>query len=505
MSTGEKSLEIRGPVALGALMAAAHGLRFADPAHALDDAWISFRIARAWVEQGVLSFNPDLPPVEGMTNLLWTLLSAGWIALLPGVDPVVPARLLGLLLHVATVVLAVRLAARVVAAEGGAARRAAHATGVLLGVSGSMAFWAMSGLETPLWTFLAVLGLDQLQRSRFASAGLVLGALAATRPEGILAGGLLALGGVGLDRKRGMVGLAVFGAAVIAVEAFRWATYGALVPNTFHAKAPDLQAGLAYVGGFWLYGLGLLGPLLVLPAVRLRRVSALLLLAGVMVAGAAWSGGDWMPGFRRLSLPLLWLAVAGGVGVGLARSTRDRLFVALGLSAWITGNALAAWKGGDSGSYPHDAMAELGRRAAATPGVDTVALVDIGRFGWEFPGTIVDLVGLVDAERAHLPGAHGDKPWDEAWFRSHDPDLLIARSETPIADPLPEPPRLGRPEVGMVRSVLEHGGYHLHTVLHPAEGQWLLVLAAEELVMPEELWGPRWDKDLPELLDAQSR
>lgn len=509
MDSPSESSTLRGPVALGALMAAAHGLRFVDPEHALDDAWISFRIARNALDHGVLTFNADLPPVEGMTNLLWTVLSAGWIALLPQVDPIVPARLLGLLLHVGTVVLAVRLVRRVVAAAGGEAARAAHATGLLLGVSGSMAFWAMSGLETPLLTFLLVLALDRLERGRAAAAGLALGALAATRPEGVLLGGLLALGAAVADRPRFLRTAGVYGLSVAALEAFRWTTYGSLVPNTFHAKAPDLAAGLSYVQGFWLYGLGLAGPLLVVPALRDRRVAALIALAGIMLAGAAWSGGDWMPGFRRCSEALVMLTLAAGVGVGLARTGRDRMLLALGLSAWITGNGLAAWKGLDSGLYPHGLMAELGRRAARTPGIEAVALVDIGRFGWEYPGRIVDLVGLVDAERAAAPGGHADKPWDEAWFRGHAPDLLVARSESPVTDPLREPLRLGRPEVGMVRSVLEHGGYHLHTVLQPAEGQWLLLFAADDLELPLDLWGPRSPKDLPQLLleaaDAEQR
>ena len=55
--------------------------RFRDPGYGIDDAWISFRIARNWVRGDGLTFNPGEPPVEGMTNLLWTLLSGAWLAL----------------------------------------------------------------------------------------------------------------------------------------------------------------------------------------------------------------------------------------------------------------------------------------------------------------------------------------------------------------------------------------------------------------------------------------
>lgn len=57
----------------------------------------------------------------------------------------------------------------------------------------------------------------------------------------------------------------------------------------------------------------------------------------------------------------------------------------------------------------------------------------------------------------------------------------------------------------MVRSVLEHGGYRLHSVLHPAQGQWLLIFALDGLVLPEAVWGVTSQKDLPELLGGGVR
>ena len=58
----------------------------------------------------------------------------------------------------------------------------------------------------------------------------------------------------------------------------------------------------------------------------------------------------------------------------------------------------------------------------------------------------------------------------------------------------------------MVRSVLDHGGYHLHTVMHPAEDQWLLLFAKDGLDLDPEVWGPRVPKDLRQLLiEASAR
>ena len=104
----DRSLRV---VTLGTLfLAALTAWQFASPAFAIDDAWISFRIARNLLEHGALTFNLGRPPVEGMTNFLWTLLSAGWIAALPSVDPIHAARALGLLCHLVTIVLVGRLA-----------------------------------------------------------------------------------------------------------------------------------------------------------------------------------------------------------------------------------------------------------------------------------------------------------------------------------------------------------------------------------------------------------
>lgn len=482
---------------LAGLAAGAQCARFASVDTALDDAWISFRYARNLVEHGVLGYSPAGPPVEGMTNLLWTLLSAVWVAVLPEVDPIGPARLLGGLLHVLTVVGAVGLVARHAPARG---REAAALSAVLLGASGNLAYYAVSGLETPLWLALALLSLHLLAEARLLGAGLVLALLGATRPEGVLVGGIL-VGAVLLARGRGAAPLALpWTAGLGALEAFRLAYYGALVPNTFHAKSPEPFDGLAYLGDYLLWGLGGLGLLALLPALRRREARILGLLALVLALGAAWSGGDWMPGHRRLSLVHLLVVGLVGLAWGSAAAGRERVLVLVGAAALLVGQVGQALRGEDGGRFDHALHAELGRRAAATPGVTAVALVDIGRFGWAFEGEIVDLVGLTDAHLARLEGGHADKPWDEGWFRAKAPELLLARSESPVSDPLTETLRLGRPEVGMVRSVLEHGGYRLHTVLAPSEGKWLLVFAAEGLDLPPELWGPAWPKDLRQLL-----
>ena len=74
-------------------------------------------------------------------------------------------------------------------------------------------------------------------------AGLGLGALAATRPEGVLVGSLFCGAGLWYFGRRAWVGIAAFGVLVASMEWFRWSYYGAWVPNTFHAKPPNPLKG----------------------------------------------------------------------------------------------------------------------------------------------------------------------------------------------------------------------------------------------------------------------
>jgi hypothetical protein len=447
------------------------------------------------VNSGVLSFNLEGAPVEGMTNLLWTLLSAAWISLLPDPDPIVGARLLGALLHAATGALLTLLAAEICR---DASQRAAALTATLFAAQGSMAFYAMSGLETPLWTFLFVCSLRALHQQRFGRLGLILSALAWTRPEGVLVGELLCLVAWRAQPKRALRTGAIFMTSLAILQASRLLYYGALVPNTFHAKSPEFWSGLDYLGTYWAYGLGLAGPLVLVPSWRRRSSRWMVAVIGVLVVAAVLSGGDWMPGWRRLSLcTTLFILLAG---VGTAQVSRWRHLSLAGAIAMFLGASVSAYTGTDHGAYPHQQMARLGTKAAATPGVDTVALVDIGRFGWAFPGEVVDLVGLTDSELAQREGTHGNKTWNEAWFRGKQADLLIARSATRIADPLPGPLVLGAPERPMVRSVLQHGGYQMVRVEQHTEGQWMLIFARDGLVLPEAIWGPPTPKTLRRLL-----
>lgn len=506
-SPGERS-RVR-VIALLAVLPCLLGLgRFAEPGYAVDDAWISFRTARTWLDGGGLTFDGSLPPVEGVTNLLWTVLSASWIAWLPNLDPIVPARLIGALLLLWTVWRASLFAAQLAEDAGGSGEVAAAVTGLLLAASGSLAFHALSGLETAMWGGLFLAICVRLDRDlRRGDGGLLLGflllMLGATRPEGVLVAILVTGGLFARPATRG-IGLRAAAPVVLgmgAVEIFRLVTYGSLVPNTFRAKPPNPAEGAVYLLKAFGYGTGGLGLLLALRAPMRGVLGPLGICVGVLAAGALWSGGDWMPGMRRLTLPLLWLGIAAGVSMGVARD-RERLLSMLAVVAWLGGNLLGALGGWDSVRQAPTKAAVVARAAAATPAIKTVALADVGVFGWEFEGSILDLIGLTDAHIAALPGVHGAKDWDENYFRGRSPELVLVRSETPVTDPLFQQPTVGTSERPVLLSMLDAGGYRYHATvdLDRDLGRYLLIFVRTDVDLPEELWGRPARRSLKDLL-----
>jgi hypothetical protein len=497
--------------------------RFSAYEYLLDDAWISFRVARNWVEAGIPTFDLTRPPVEGMTNLLWTALVAIFLAILPDLSPTVPARVMGALCLAGTVYTSAGLVVRHLSRSDTpeAARRGGWVTGGLLAASGTLAFYAMSGLETALWTWLFALVLERMEawwagdQAAGWHMGVLMGLLATCRPEGVLVGCLclilpLAAGSMAQGRsgpgprdwvRAGLPFLLIVG----LLQAFRWHTYQALVPNTFFAKAPVLDAGFAYLGRFLLPGLGGIGLIAGWPAARrtgFGRGLAVLILA--LVVAAVGSGGDWMPGYRRLSLAVVGLAVLSGLSCGpilvlqrAATSTIQRCALAGGL-AWLGGSGWMAIQGSDSVHLDQDLFADLGTRVRASQ-VERVALVDIGQFGWYFPGSIYDLAGLTDRHLARLPGSHGTKEWDEAYFRQQAPDLVLVVSATPITDPLRQEPSPRPFEVGVLRSILDHQGYTLRHTRPDGGGAHMLVFQRAGIELSDELWGSPPTRDLRDL------
>lgn len=305
-----------------------------------DDAYISFRYSHNLAYHGELTFNLG-ERVEGYTNFLWTLTLG--LLLKAGLRPDAMSRILGAGFGVLTLLLLYALT-RVY--RGGRANGWDCLGALLLAASAHFAVWCSGGLETQMYTALALAGMVlYLAASRPAPrrralwpAGLLLALAAMTRPEGLMLFGLTALHRLGanllgerrLRPSRGELGLLVAFLVPFGIFfAWRYSYYGYPLPNTFYVKASGgatasaLKWGLPYLGDFLretrLY---LLAPLLLVfrprTAVRLAGDAAsglaprlvwgyLALVALPFVAYVVLVGGDFMA-MGRFLVPVLPLA-----------------------------------------------------------------------------------------------------------------------------------------------------------------------------------------------------
>ena len=296
----------------------------------LDDAYISYRYARNLVEGAGLVYNPG-EHVEGFSNLLWTLLVAvglalGWAADLVG-------HALGLASGAAALAATWLLARGFQAVPGWPA---VFAPWVVL-ASVPFTVWATSGMETPLFTAAVTAAFAAEQRGWLRSATALAIVATLTRPEGVLVA-LCVFGSRLVGQRRWKSGALAYGGALLALSAFRLWYYGALLPNTFHAKVGGIpfSRGIDYLWQFMAAGgLALLPPAVV--AVRgapeTWPAAAYVALTAVYVSAI---GGDPFPHARFLVPAVPLLAAVGARGVGLTLGTpssRRALVVAAFLAA----------------------------------------------------------------------------------------------------------------------------------------------------------------------------
>lgn len=458
----------------------------------VDDAWISFRYARHLAETGVPTYNLGQAAVEGFSNPLWTVLFAVWIGLVPSVEPIIAARVVGAACAVCTVALLAWTVRRLnPQAEGGA-----YAAALLVASSGCLWFYAMAGLETALWcllwsALLCICLLPSTARLRMAGA-LLMVLFVWSRPEALALGAVLvalafAVGG----QRHALTLLLAYLLALVALLAVRQHVFGAWLPNTYYAKPAVWQEGVEDFGRFALWGLGAVGWCILLLARPTRQVWALVAACIATAAMLVITGGDWMPGWRRWLIVELALVLA--VGLQWRRGDRWASVRYTLLAGWLAMHLAAALMGRDAGRFPPDHMARLGGLAQAS-GLTRVAVMDIGQFGWTFRGQIIDLAGLTDAHLARRPGAHLEKA-DPGYVLAQRPDLVLLHlyANPHVAHPFDAPIRIrSAAERQMLAALATTDAYRLHTLAMITPRFGLAVFARRDLALSPELWGPDW-------------
>lgn len=293
-----------------------------------DDGMITLRFVRNLLEGKGLVFNEG-ERVEGYTNFLWVVLLAA-IGRIVHAPLDVEARALGLGCAVTTQLVLTRLSWNVSGNRG----LLSFLAPALVASSTAYVAWAEAMLEGPLFSLAVVTAVAAYAAylDHRCSLGWTMGALSLaslTRPEGLL----LFLVTVAFESARRRYAddawrpgwlkpFAIFALGVVPHLAWRAWYYGALVPNTFHAKVgftlDTLVRGFQYVRQFSVSGPG---PLLVLPlALVLRRPIdvRLAFAASICVAYLGYVviiGGDGLMFSRFITyvLPLLCLLAQEGL------------------------------------------------------------------------------------------------------------------------------------------------------------------------------------------------
>lgn len=434
------------------------------PAEQMDDAYISYRYAQNLADGNGLVFNKG-EPVEGYTNLSWTLFVALGIKL--GLSAPVAGHILMILSGAFLLLASFKLSE--ILLPRGFNYIAAFAPLILLATN-SFACWTASGLETPLFAGLTTLAFYYFIKEKIIAVACICVLAALTRPEGVLLGGFLLgihwLQAVWKTRPTSLrsifiisIPCLIFGGYLILHTAFRIIYYDDVVPNTFHAKVGGIPAsrGLNYLYKFFIDGPGIL----IIPAciaLWQRRIPMMLVTYFLLTIGyTVYVGGDV---FRlgRFMLPVLPLLIAAAL-VGCQESFHynkkigSAVVVVVGLSIWI--GLYAPWlKGTDFEGVHLDDFPTSSKRMNARshsffvsdewlknrceeiqalyPRIDTMAAVGIGKPGYYMMNIkILDLVGLTDKTVAKSPKvvdapliAPGHQRTDAGYILEQQPDII---------------------------------------------------------------------------------
>jgi len=399
---------------------------------ASEDAYITFRYAANWAAGMGPVFNPG-EHVLGFTSPLWTALLALGMAL--GQDPVVWAR--GFAVS-ADVVLILTMASLL---ERHASRTAAWVFGMFWAGYPFFAAVAVSGLETGVVVALVAVTAWCIDR-KSPAAGVALGALALSRPEGFVMALVLMPWASRRDRLVGG-GMALAGVAALALY------FGSPVPQSMLAKASLYGTPGPWAGRHWWEwivpmpmsagaassegaNLRVLSVLLcaafvggVLPLWRARRS----VLAGAAVALVAVWLGYAMLGvayfYWYLALPLAAAVLVAAVGFG--QVTRGPLIPAATIVSaaglWLfAGNLYVGRTGIESQVFL--AMSDLIQKQSHAG--ESILLEPIGMIGWRNRSLrVVDEMGLVSPALAKR--RRGGPGWYADVVTEQRPDWLLSR------------------------------------------------------------------------------
>jgi hypothetical protein len=414
----------------------------------VDDAYITARYAAQLAAGNGVVFNAGEPPVEGVTNLAWTF----WLAIgerlhLDMLDWMIRSGWLHALACLALMIPVTDALSRPAAPAAGppAAPATSALPAILLALFPHFGVVATNGLETTQWVasvLLTVWAWLELEGRRRWLAGAAAAAMIWVRPEAMAVAGVLTAFDA-LRRRHDRPALLAFAApwivSLLALLAWRYSTYGLLLPNTWYAKTsfPITETFTVNAAYFtpevWVTG-SLLLTFLAAAAwmVRDLRMAGVAAVIALLIY-VPLNVYEWMPGLR-LFQPSIALTLCL-VGAAVNRLPRARVGPAS--AALIVAMTALAWESGER-ARAYDSRHTVERRnGAATaayhvgkamkPGA-WVATRDAGVFAY-FVGTHVNVAEL---HHRALTQPHPDgRDAIVTAYTPRNPEIFVATVRTP--------------------------------------------------------------------------
>jgi arabinofuranosyltransferase len=425
-----------------------------------DDSFISYRYAERLLEGKGLSWNAG-KPVEGYSNLLWILLLAA-LEKITHTEWWILALMVGLICSLVTLYLLMAFINRLSRGE---------PVSLVMGtmsfvLSSPVAVWINGGLEAPLvmlllWIAVTLLLKEGVKYKNFILAGVCLGLLSVTRPDGLLF--TLAIS-VALpfyfgtrDQKVYFIPilkplLLLNGIALIFYLAqliFRLSYYGEWIPNTALVKIGftfnRIREGWQYTGRMLLvYIPFIIVSLFLLRGMERKYTAVIRFLLIIVLVDSVYTtgiGGDIFPGFRFAVplVPLLSVVVAFSMieatgRIPLLRTKRFQ-YIAAGtacLFIFVLQNRLYINRITREEDWEWNCMA-IGKalRKGFAPDQPSVATTAAGALPFYSRLPTLDMLGLNDYYLAHhRPADFGTgylahELGDPEYYMQQKPDIVI--------------------------------------------------------------------------------
>ncbi len=426
----------------------------------VDDAYISFRYGWNLMRGNGLVYNTG-EYVEGYTNFLWTVLTAPF-TLIEQVDIPVFTIFTGILFSIGIIFL---LAAIIIKFGKDIPIWLALLPAILLAYDSSFVFWAVSGMETTLFTFLITAVFyfytkinEGIKYTKYIIIFLILSALC--RPEGnmlfvFIAGNIFLFRHSITGYKDKLIKIIIwYTVFFIFYYSFKYFYYGSILPNTFYAKAVtdtahNYASGLDYLRVSFKARYLIMIFLILIPyrqIIKDYRFNFLVTFTLGYISYIIYAGGDW-PGASRFILPVLpfiyILCVLGMVNIlNIIKKSKSKvisksatfiipvLFLFAAINAYNTFKKLEPYTFLDAIyiTYEHECknlgigMKELNDSSLK------IALAPAGKIAYYSELYCIDMWGLNDKHIANVNSksettAH--RKFDFNYILSKKPDFII--------------------------------------------------------------------------------